>query len=326
MAPQKGDLMSVRPDIRVVDCTLRDGGLVNNFEFSDSFVQELYKTNLRVGTDYMEMGYKADRDLFDPEKFGKWKFCNDEDIYRLIGDNKTDLKLAAMADVGRTNYKRDIVEKANSPLDMIRVATYIHTIPAALDMVEYCKNMGYEVTCNIMAISKAQEDDVTNALEMICSSDALDAVFIVDSYGSLYPEQIKRISDLYLGIASKYDKAVGIHSHNNQQLAFANTIEACANGVSYLDASMNGMGRGSGNCMMEQLIGFLKNPKYQLFPVVQFVQKHMSEIRAQGYQWGYDLSYLMTGRMNLHPSSAISFMKDGRTDYDQFYLELLDRD
>ena len=104
---KKGELVSFRPDIKVVDCTIRDGGLVNSFMFTDDFVRELYRTNLRAGIDYMEFGYKADRDMFDKSEFGKWKFCDDQDILNIVGDNDTGLKLSVMADVGRTNFKRD---------------------------------------------------------------------------------------------------------------------------------------------------------------------------------------------------------------------------
>ena len=85
-------LMDYRPEIRVLDATLRDGGLVNNFYFSDEFVKALYQTNVRAGVDYMEFGYKASKDIFDVNKFGKWKFCNDDDIRAVVGDNHTDLK------------------------------------------------------------------------------------------------------------------------------------------------------------------------------------------------------------------------------------------
>lgn len=120
-------------------------------------------------------------------------------------------------------------------------------------------------------------------------------------------------------------KYVGIHAHNNQQLAFANTIESMARGVSLLDATMSSMGRGAGNCAMELLLGFLKNPKYNLFPVLKFVETQMMALKEQGVVWGYDIPYFLTGRLNLHPSSAIDCMKAGRTDYTDFYTELLDR-
>ena len=139
---QKGNILSVREDVRVLDATLRDGGLVNNFMFTDEFVKELYETNVKAGVDYMEFGYKASKDLFDESKFGKWKFSKDEDIRAIVGDNKTDLKLCVMADVGPTDFKRDIVDKKDSPIDMIRIATYIHQMPGAIEMIDYCKNKG----------------------------------------------------------------------------------------------------------------------------------------------------------------------------------------
>jgi 4-hydroxy 2-oxovalerate aldolase len=314
-------LMDFRPDIKVLDATLRDGGLVNDFYFTDDFVKALYQANIKAGVDYMEFGYKAAKDMFDVNKFGKWKFCNDEDIREIVGDNNTNLKIAVMADVGRCNYKTDILPKNESPIDLVRVATYIHTIPAAADMIEDAAAKGYETTCNIMAISQAQENDVRTALEII-GQTSVDAFYVVDSYGSLYPEQIARISDLYLNIAAKYGKKVGIHAHNNQQMAFANTIEAVGDGVDWLDATYLGMGRGAGNCAMEMLLGFLKNPKYKVYHAYKFVEQYMQKLRKDGIVWGYDLQYLMTGLLNQHPRTAIAFTNEKRTDYSEFYNEL----
>ena len=126
---KKGRLMTYRPDIKVLDATLRDGGLCNDFDFSDSFVKALYQTNVKAGVDYMEFGYKADPDLFHEDEFGKWKFCRDDDIRAVVGDNNTGMKISVMADVGRCNYERDIIPKSESPIDMVRIATYLHTIP-----------------------------------------------------------------------------------------------------------------------------------------------------------------------------------------------------
>lgn len=256
-------LLDYRSDIRVVDATLRDGGLVNDFYFSDQFVRDLYLTNLRAGVDYMEFGYKASRELFDVNKFGKWKFCNDDDIRAIVGDNNTDLKVAVMADVGRCDYKTDIIDRSESPIDLIRVATYLHTIPAAVNMIEDAAKKGYETSCNLMAISNGREGDIQAALEILCKTP-VNCLYIVDSYGALYPEQVARMVDMYMNAAEKYGKKVGIHAHNNQQLAFANTIEAVGDGADWLDATYANMGRGAGNCSMELLLGFLKNHKYNV--------------------------------------------------------------
>lgn len=322
---KKGELVSYRPDIKVVDCTLRDGGIVNDFKFDDEFVKDLYKANIAAGVDYMEFGYKASKEIFNVEDFGKWKFCDEESIREIVGDNDTDLKIAVMADVGRTDYKNDIIPKKDSVIDMIRVATYVNTIPAAIEMINYCADLGYEVTINIMAVSTASEKDLDLALDMLGQSKA-SVIYLVDSYGSLYPEQIREFAKKYLKVAEKYGKSIGIHAHNNQQLAFANTIESCVMGVSYLDATMSGMGRGAGNCYMELLMGFLRNPKYSINPVLKFVEKHMLPLKASDIVWGCDVQYMLTGQQNQHPRSAMAFTADKRTDYFNFYQTLLDRE
>ena len=216
--PVKGTLLSYRNDIKVLDATVRDGGLVNNFFFTDQFVRDLYETNLKAGVDYMELGYLADKELFDPEKFGKWKFCEEEAIRGVIPANDTNMKLAVMADVGRSNVKRDLPNKKDSILDMVRIATYINTIPTAIEMVEECAAKGYETTVNIMAISKAKESEIDEALALLGKSSA-NVIYLVDSYGSMYPLETRRLTDKYLSAAAKYGKEIGIHAHNNQQLA-----------------------------------------------------------------------------------------------------------
>lgn len=318
-------LLDYRPGVTVLDATLRDGGLVNDFYFTDEFVKALYRTNTRAGVDYMEFGYKASKEMFDANKFGKWKFCNDDDIRAIVGDNDTDLKIAVMADVGRCDYKQDILNRSDSPIDLIRVATYLSTIPGAAEMIEDAKRKGYEVSCNIMAISNSQESDLKAALDML-GRTPVDVLYIVDSFGSLYPEQIARIVDIYMEFAEKYNKKLGIHAHNNQQLAFANTIEAVGDGVDWLDATYASLGRGAGNCAMELLLGFLKNPKYNVYPVIQFVEEHINKLKDEGVVWGYDLQYLMTGLLNQHPRTAIQFTKDKRRDYSEFYREIVAQD
>ena len=316
-----GHLLNFRESIKVMDATLRDGGLVNDFYFSDEFVKSLYQANIEAGVDYMEMGYRASKKVFDESKFGKWKFCADDHIREIVGENDTNLKLAIMADIGRHD-KDDFDDKVNSPVDMVRVAAYIHQMPDAIDMIEDAARKGYETTCNIMAISNTQESDLKTALDML-GQTPVGTIYIVDSFGSIYPEEMARVVDIYSEFAVKYGKKLGIHAHNNQQLAFANTIEACGDGVDYLDATYMGMGRGAGNCSMELLIGFLKNPKYHIYPVLKFIEEHMVKLKEDGIVWGYDIQYLITGLLNQHPRTAIQFTKDKRTDYKEYYKEML---
>ncbi len=323
MSVRKGSLLSVRSDIKVLDATIRDGGLCNNFEFSDEFVRELYKMNIRCGIDYMEFGYKASKDMFKKSDFGKWKFCDEEDLRAIVGENLSDMKIAVMADVGRCDYKTDFLPKYESVIDMVRVACYIHQIPAAIEMIEHFHTLGYETTCNLMAISQVSMDQLSQALEML-SASSVDVIYLVDSYGSLYPETASELAKVYVAAAEASGKKIGFHAHNNQNLAFANTIETLSYGVSYLDATVQGMGRGAGNCATELLLGFLKNPKYNIYYLLQFIEKYMNTLRKQGVTWGYDLQYMFTGLLNRHPREAIEFTAENRTDYAEFYTTLLD--
>ena len=317
------NLMTYCPEIRTVDATLRDGGLVNNFGFTDEFVKDLYKTNIEAGVDYMEFGYRASKKQFKESDFGKWKFCKEEDIRAIVGENDSPMKIAIMADAGRCDFREDILPKKDSVVDMVRVACYVHQIPLALEMIEDAKQKGYEVTCNLMAVSKVQKDDLKQALNIIAKSPA-DVIYIVDSFGNYYPEQIRELCEMYVDIVMGAGKEVGFHGHNNQQLAFANTIECCKIGANYLDMTVNGMGRGAGNCFSEQLLSFLRNPKYSALPIINFVAQHMLKLKADGVVWGYDIPYMMTGVLNAHPSTAIKFIKDKRTDYLNMYNELLE--
>ena len=323
MERSNSDLILSGSDMKVMDCTLRDGGLVNNFEFSDAFVRDLYEANIKAGINYMEFGYKASKDVFNKEEHGKWKFCEEEDIRAIVGENDSDIKIAVMADVGRTDYKNDIICKKGSVIDMVRTATYIHQLPEAIDMIQDAHDKGYETTVNIMDVSKAEEAKLDSGLKMLAECD-VDYIYLVDSFGAFYPEQIRRMTDKYRNIAEAYGKKIGIHAHNNQQLAFANTIEALSNGAYLLDATVSGMGRGAGNCYMESLLAYLHEPRYNLVPIMDFVQKHIKAEMEKGNIWGYDIPYLLTGVMNSHPASAIRFMQDKRVDYSGFYRELKD--
>jgi len=300
-----GRWISYRPEIRILDCTIRDGGLMNNHQFDDKIVKAVYQACVEAGVDYMELGYKGSKKIFVPTDFGPWKFCDEEDIRRIVGDNPSSLKLTAMADAERTDYHEDILPKEQSVLDMIRVATYIHQIPTAMDMVKDANDKGYETTVNLMAASIVNERDLNEGLEILAESEA-GAIYVVDSFGALYSEQVQHLVKKYLHYTKPTGKQVGMHAHNNMQLAFANTIEAIILGANMLDATMAGLGRGAGNCQTELLLGFLHNPKYDLRPILKCVQAHIEPMRSK-LLWGFDLPYMLTGLLNQHPRAAIKF-------------------
>ena len=297
--------ISYRPEIKVLDCTIRDGGLMNNHQFTDEIVKAVYSACVEAGVDYMELGYKASRKGIVPGEYGPWKYCSEDDLRRIVGDNPTSLKLSIMADAERCDYKTDIPPKSESVIDLVRVATYINQIPTALDMVKDAQDKGYETTLNLMAVSTVQERELNEGLELMAQSGT-QAIYVVDSFGSLYSEQVHYFVKKYKHYCRGTGIEVGIHAHNNLQLAFANTIEAIVLGCNFLDATMAGLGRGAGNCPMELLLGFLHNPKYDQRPVLRCVDDHIEPMREK-LKWGFDLPYMITGQFNQHPRSAIKY-------------------
>ena len=319
MIEKKGSILTVREDIKVFDCTIRDGGLVNNYHFSDAFVKAHYETCVAAGVDYMEIGKNVSPTIMSVDEYGPWNFCKEEDIRRIVGNNDTNMKIAVMADIGRS-LKEELRPKSESVVDMIRIATYIHQIPAAIELIEDAHAKGYETTVNIMAISKSFDDELDEVLAQLAKTN-VDVIYIADSFGSFYPEQIKKLTDKYLKVAQKAGKKIGIHAHNNLQLAYANTLEAMIYGTSFLDVTISGLGRGAGNCPLELLIGFLKNPKYKLMPVLKFIEEFIVPLEKE-LDWGYSIPYMLTGQLNEHPRAAMKARDEKDTKYREFYKTL----
>jgi 4-hydroxy 2-oxovalerate aldolase len=320
----KAPWITYRPELKVLDCTIRDGGLVNNHQFGDDMVRAVYDTCLAAGIDYMEIGYKNSPRLFSKQEFGPWKFCDEEDMNRVIGghdDEATGLKISAMADAEKSDWKEQLVPRSESVLDMVRVAFYAHQVSEAVQMIEHAHGLGYETAANLMAVSGITETEIDTVLDAIAPSPA-GVMVIVDSFGHLYREQIDMLYKKYEKAMEGTGKEIGMHAHNNMQLAFANTIEAIILGANRVDATMLGMGRGAGNCPMELLLGFLRNPKFSLRPVYELLRDHVVPLRDK-LDWGPLIPYNVTGQMNLHPRSAIQFLAgDEKDDYVKFYDQM----
>jgi 4-hydroxy 2-oxovalerate aldolase len=314
--------ITYRPELKVLDCTVRDGGLINDHQFEDGFVKAVYQTCVEAGVDYMELGYKASKKIFAHDQYGAWKYCDEDDLRRIVDDNPTPLKLAVMADAAKSDWRTDILPKKESVLDMIRVAFYVNQVSEAVDMINDAADKGYEVSANLMAISRVSDRELDQALELVAETPA-GTIVVVDSFGSLYAEQVEILVKKYQSYGKATGKEIGMHAHNNQQLAFANTIEAIIHGVNRVDATMAGLGRGAGNCPMELLIGFLRNPKFKLRPVYQLLESHLEPLR-QHVEWGPYVQYNITGQLNQHPRSAIAARSSADRDkFVDFYDNLI---
>lgn len=296
-----------RPEIKVIDCTVRDGGLMNKWQFSDKFVRHVYTALSEAGVDYMEIGYLSSEKNFSRDEMGAWKFCAEEDLKRVIGKGEKTIKLSAMADIGRIDYE-DIPLRSESSLDMIRVACYVHQVDKAIDLAHHCIDKGYETTINLMAVSTVGLRDLNEALEDL-SKSKVPIIYLVDSFGAFYSEDIDTLAAKYMERLP--GKTIGIHCHNNQQLAFGNTIAAIINGVNLLDATLYGIGRGAGNCPLELLLSFLKNPKFKVRPIIKCIEQQILPWREK-IDWGYSVPYMVTGVLNQHPRAAMAIMESDR--------------
>lgn len=286
---------------KILDCTIRDGGLINNWDFSVEFVQDLYHGLNAAGVEYMEVGYKNSPSLLKETEPNPWRFLDDNFLKEIIPEKKF-TKLSALVDIGRVDPD-DILPREESHLDMIRVACYIREIDMGLELVQTFHDLGYETTLNIMALSSVPENQLIEAFKLVKESP-VDVVYIVDSFGSLDPADIEHLVKKFQGMIP--NKQLGIHTHNNMQLAFANTLTAMRNGVTFLDSSVYGMGRAAGNCNTELLVNHIQKASYKIKPVLSVIENHMLEMR-QRWEWGYIIPYMISGSLNEHPRVAMAY-------------------
>jgi 4-hydroxy 2-oxovalerate aldolase len=309
-----------RQEIKVLDCTIRDGGLMNNHLFSNELVRKVYQAANDAHIDYIELGYKADESQFSRSEFGPMKFCSEKDIENVVDGIEKKVKLSVMADIGRFDPD-SVIPCGESHIDMYRVASYVKDIDKAIDLVNKLNGKGYETTINIMAVSHARERELDEALEQVEKESTADVIYLVDSFGALYSEQISYLAKKYKALMPS--KELGIHAHNNQQLAFANTIESIINNINYLDGTIYGIGRAAGNCPLELLLGFLKNPKYDIRPIIKIIGTDFLKIREE-IEWGYVIPYMITGTLDVHPRAGMALMKtESKNGYLEFYEKII---
>ncbi len=309
-----------RTEIKVVDCTIRDGGLANDSHFELETVRQVYRAACEAGVDYVELGYRNSKKMFSPQEYGAWRFCDEEVLRRATdGIDPRGTKLSVMQDSHKAEAD-DIPPKDQSRVDMVRIATYVKDVDKAIRLANNATDKGYETAINIMAISHAGSPFLEEALQQIEEETQAKAVYIVDSFGSLYSETVHYLVEKFQMYIKT--KEIGVHFHNNQQLAFANTIEGIIKGANFLDGTLYGLGRAAGNCPTELLLGFLKNPKFNLLPILDVIGKHIIPLREQ-IEWGYHVPYMLTGILDKHPDWATKWMAGpAKHDYVAFYNQV----
>jgi len=289
-------------NITVIDCTVRDGGLINKWQFSDEMVRSVFQAINASGIKYMEIGYRASEKMFPPSEYGPWRFSKDEKINEIIGDTPLRTKLGVMVDIGRVESE-DLMPVDESPLSFVRVATYLKDIEKAISLANLIDEKGYESFINIMAISTVNDYDLEKGLAEVAEKTSVTAVTVVDSFGALQAENVTHLVNTFN--SQLQGKKTGFHGHNNLQLGFANTLTAMDAGATFCDATITGIGRAAGNCPLELLLSHLKNPEFNIEPIFQVIQDVFVDLRNE-IEWGYLLPYMITGMLNEHPRVAIA--------------------
>ena len=279
--------------LKILDCTLRDGGYHTNWEFEPNFVGDLIAILDRVGVDVIELGYKS------PLRGGKYKKCNDKFIEIELGFIPK-AKLSFMVDTKDfvVNNKLDYtliktnIHK-NSIFNMCRVASALDFLDHSKELVGYLHSIGYETTFNLVRASLLDKSTLQKAIKSADDSEA-DVLYLADSFGSLISNKLSEFLKIY---RENTDKKIGFHAHNNLGLGFSNTVLAIESGVDYVDGSITGMGRGAGNMKLEQLLMYLD---YDCSEIFGLINRRFDKLKKQ-YQWGYKFNYMLGGMKEIHP-------------------------
>lgn len=286
--------------MKLLDCTLRDGGYYTNWNFDTKMVQDLI-TNLDLaGIDIIELGYKS------PVKGGKYRKCNDRFIWEILDHTPpVHSQLAFMIDAkdfikgNSLDYSLidDVIHNQDkSPFTICRLAIKHSEIQLAIELGSIIKMKGYELIVNLMGIStldKNQIEDFGDFAEL----NPL-ALYFADSYGNLEPNDVKELTQTFKG----FGVDVGIHTHDNLGLAFANSIMGATSGIKYVDGTLLGMGRGVGNVRTEQLVAYFNHEghPYKNRPVQKLIKTWMSPLQSV-YKWGFTHNYMISGLNHIHP-------------------------
>ncbi len=299
----------MKNNVKILDCTLRDGGYFTSWDFEIPFVKDVISSLNYSNVDIIEIGYKSPPKKSLHKFEGRFKYCNNS-LLDFIPKNIGSAEYACMIDAseyindGIPNLKlldSTISEKNSSPITWIRVASYYNNIPQCLPMLSMLKDKGYATTLNLMGMSLLSDEDITNTAKLVESSSDIDCFYISDSFGKLSPSDIPQILQQ---IKNEYSGKMGIHTHDNNGLAFANTLCAIDSGIDYIDSTIMGMGRGAGNLRTEQQLLYMvfrlgqsqKNP-YELLDVIErwFIPLH------EKYRWGWDFTYMLSAMQDIHP-------------------------
>ena len=305
--------------IKHLDCSLRDGGYYNNWDFSDNLINQYLQVLESINIEFCEIGFR----FFKNNGFkGSCAFTTEEFLESLTIPKN--LKIAIMingndlisnGELRLDRLKKLIPKKASeSKVDMVRVACHSEIIKNICPVFDFLDDYGYISCCNITQISDKTDKKLIE-LSSILSSSKVEILYFADSLGSSTPASIKEIVK---ALRCNWSGQLGIHAHNNRGLALSNTLQAIECGVEWVDSTITGIGRGPGNTLTEELILEInqKNPKsgnnnLNLVPLIKIINNHFLPMKNE-YSWGTNIFYYLSGKYSIHPSYIQAMLKDYR--------------
>lgn len=303
--------------VRVVDCTLRDGGYYNNWDFRAHTVDRYLAAVGSAGVDVVEIGFRA----FPQATFlGPFAYSTDEFLASLkIPDGVTlGVMVNASELVGHPEGPAAAVEAlfvaaTDSPVSLVRIAAHVKEVPGCEPALARLSELGYTAVINLMQVSRYEQEVVTDLGALINSWGSVEALYFADSLGNMQPADIERC---VAALRGGWKGAVGVHAHDNCGRALANTLTAMAVGATWLDATILGMGRGAGNTRTDFLLFELLDrgmARYRPAALVDITERDFTELRDT-YHWGTNLLYFMSAAYEVHPTYVQMMQADGRYD------------
>lgn len=300
--------------IFVLDCTLRDGGYYNNWNFPGAAINQYLHAMAEAGVDFVELGLRS---LENRGFKGACAYTTDEFINGL--QIPASLKVGVMVNASELlgNVPLEEVlqrlfpnDASSSPVELVRIASHVHEFAKALPAVNWLKLRGFMVGFNLMQIADRTEEEVKE-LARLASGYDIDSLYFADSMGSMTPNQTAEIIGW---LRTGWQGALGIHTHDNLGLALSNTLRALDEGVSWVDATVTGMGRGPGNARTEELVIEIAERRKQhinMIPLMQLLESYFKPMQNES-RWGTNPYYYLAGKYGIHPSYVQQMQGDSR--------------
>ena len=250
--------------MKILDCTFRDGGYYNNWDFDDELVEKYFTAMSDSGVDIVELGFRY---APKPGYFGPYAYLSEALINRFQFDRYS-FELAVMIEEpdissfevdGLDFIDKFFVHKSESQIDIVRIAVHFERAEKIVPAVKKLSALGYEVIVNLMQISRIPIKDVKSLLVRLRGIDEIKALYFADSLGSMGTSDVVELCEIF---KSSWSRSFGFHAHNNCGQAVENSIAAMANGCGYIDCTVTGMGRGAGNTLTESFL--LRSGRCQL--------------------------------------------------------------